>query len=203
MGGDRADLAKAKNGTYVPTDAAASEGRPIGNKKAKAERAAASGVERLHTSIEKCMTDAVTNAEKKAELAVQREDLAAARWAMVMEKQDIKITLLKANVAAKKRAKDLELLMVNTAGMDPEVKAWYVHQRKAILMEAAAPTAPPSAIPTPATTATVTPTSTPSSSTSTTSTTTTQTQPSTQPPLESEAIPEPSCTVEGLDELVI
>ena len=42
---------------------------------------------------------------------------------MIMEKQDVKLSLLKANVAAKKRAKDLELLMVNTDGMDPEVMA--------------------------------------------------------------------------------
>jgi hypothetical protein len=40
------------------------------------------------------------------------------RWASVIERQDAKLELIRANVAAKKRREDLSILMVDTAGMD-------------------------------------------------------------------------------------
>ena len=66
----RTDL--VKNGTYDPKAPlpAASEGRPIGNKKAKAERAKEPMMERMHTAVEKCIADAAVTAAKKDEGSV-------------------------------------------------------------------------------------------------------------------------------------
>ena len=213
----RTDL--GKNGTYDPNapPPAASEGRPIGNKKAKAERAKEPMVERLHTAVEKCIADAAATAAKKDELHAKREEAAAARWTMIMEKQNVKLTLLKTNVAAKKRAKDLELLMVNTDGMDPEVMAWYAGVRKAILSEAAAPSTPTSATPTPAvdspspasTTSTTTTATAPVTPTTTapeapdSSTITAPAAPDTQPSAAPDTQDTQVGTVEGLDELIV
>ena len=206
----RTDL--AKNGTYDPNAPlpAASEGRPIGKKKANAKHTKEPMMERLHTAVEKCIADAAVTAAKKDELHAKREEAAAVRWTMIMEKQDVKLTLLKANVAAKKRAKDLELLMVNTTGMDPEVMAWYAGVRKAILSEVVAPSTPASATPTPAGDS-----PSPASTTSTTTTATTPVTPTTTAPEapdtstitapaapDTQADTQPSA-VEGLDDLVV
>lgn len=51
------------------------------------------------------------------------EVVAAARWASVIERQDIKFDLIKASVAAKKRKEDLAMLLLNTSGMDDDVRA--------------------------------------------------------------------------------
>ena len=47
------------------------------------------------------------------------------RWASVIERQDAKLELIRANVAAKKRREDLSILMVDTTGMDADVRAWW------------------------------------------------------------------------------
>jgi hypothetical protein len=45
-------------------------------------------------------------------------------------------------VAAKKRRKDLAILLVNTRGMDNNVKVWCADQRAMILAKRRAPLAP-------------------------------------------------------------
>jgi hypothetical protein len=47
-----------------------------------------------------------------------------ARWAKMFEKQEVKIDLLKTNVAMIKRKEDLALLTADTSSMCAEVKAW-------------------------------------------------------------------------------
>jgi hypothetical protein len=61
------------------------------------------------------MTDAATHAAKRAEQAALMEVVAAARWALVIERQDIKLNLIKASVVAKKRKEDLAMLLVDTS----------------------------------------------------------------------------------------
>jgi hypothetical protein len=53
----------------------------------------------------------VTREAAKAAAAATREQKSGARWSMMMEKQDVNIALLKTNVAAVKREKNLVLLM--------------------------------------------------------------------------------------------
>ena len=98
----RTALAKA-NAVYDPTASPmpASEGRPIGHKMAKAARDATSGIEKLHTSIMACMADAASHAKLRADQAAKMEEFVATRWESSMARQDAKIDLLKANVAAK------------------------------------------------------------------------------------------------------
>jgi hypothetical protein len=40
-----------------------------------------------------------------------------------MERQNIKLELIKANIVAKKRKENLAIMLVNTNGMDDDVKA--------------------------------------------------------------------------------
>lgn len=130
--------ALSKSGPYDPKAAssAASKGRPIGHKKAKAARDTVPATERLYTCIEKCMTAAAAQAAKREELAAKREEDAASRWATVIKKQDDKLEILKGNVAPKKRQEDLLILTCDTTGMDVE---WYDGQQSLILAEARAP----------------------------------------------------------------
>ena len=108
-----------KKDTYNPDEpaTAAADGCPDGNKKAKAARAGAPAAERLQSSIERCLVDAKTH-------AIQRKEKCDARWSMLLEKQDIKIDLLKTTVATKKRNTDLAFLVGgNPTLMDDQVKA--------------------------------------------------------------------------------
>uniref|UniRef100_A0ACD5TNZ6 Uncharacterized protein n=1 Tax=Avena sativa TaxID=4498 RepID=A0ACD5TNZ6_AVESA len=154
----RTSLAKANSSNYDPGAApsAVSEGRPVGHRKAKAMRDAAPATKKLHSSILACMADAPTHTDMRAEQATRLEEISATRWASVIERQDIKLGLIKANVVAKKRREDLAILMVDTKDMDSEVRAWCVDRRALILSENRA-TANQNNSPTPAT-ATPTPT---------------------------------------------
>jgi hypothetical protein len=136
----RSALSKGK---FDPDAAPAltSDDRPMGAKRAKALRDAAPGIKKLHSSIMACMADAASHAAERAEQAAKMEQVAAVRWALVIERQDAKLELIKANVAAKKRREDLSILMVDTAGMDDDVREWWKAQRTAILYEVRGPPA--------------------------------------------------------------
>jgi hypothetical protein len=64
-----------------------------------------------------------------------REVKLDARWAKMFEKQEVKIDLLKNNVAAIKRKEDPALLTADTSSMCVEVKAWHKAQCDIILAE--------------------------------------------------------------------
>jgi hypothetical protein len=71
-----------------------------------------------------------------------------------MERQAIKLDLIKANIVAKKRKEGLVILLVDTSGMDNDVKVWCAAPRVTILAKSRAPPAPQPSTATPATTAT-------------------------------------------------
>ncbi|CAM0885299.1 unnamed protein product [Alopecurus aequalis] len=126
----RRSIRKGKE--YVPDEVAlgASEGRPLmGHKKAKAARDGAPEAAKLQASIETCIADAQTQAAKREELAKQR-------WVALMANSQVKLDLLRTGTVAKKRNHDLAFL---TAGdpttMDPEVRAWFMEQRRLILSD--------------------------------------------------------------------
>ena len=89
----RLTLGKGKD-AYSPDSpgTAAANARPDGNKKAKAGAPVA---ERLHSLIERCLAEAKNH-------AIQREEKCGARRSQLLEKQDVKIDLLKTTVTAKK-----------------------------------------------------------------------------------------------------
>jgi hypothetical protein len=70
---------------------------------------------------------------------VAREEKFDAWWAMMFEKQEVKIGLLKTNVAAKKRKEDLTLLTADISSMGAEVKTWHKAQCDLILAEMRSP----------------------------------------------------------------
>jgi hypothetical protein len=65
----------------------------------------------------------MTNAAREEKEAA-REAKFDAQWAMMFEKQEVKISLLKINVTAIKRKEDLTLLTADTSSMCTKVKAW-------------------------------------------------------------------------------
>jgi hypothetical protein len=92
-------------------------------------------MERLQSSIEKCITGVATNYAAREKKEAAREEKFDARWDKMFEKQEVKIGLLKTNVAAIKRKEDLALLTTDTSSMCTEVKAWHKAQSNIILAE--------------------------------------------------------------------
>jgi hypothetical protein len=60
-------------------------------------------MERVQSSIDKCIAGVATNNAAREEKEAAREVKFDARWAMMFEKQEVKIGLLKTNFAAIKR----------------------------------------------------------------------------------------------------
>jgi hypothetical protein len=80
----RTALAKNSSGyDSNATPSAASEGCPIGQKKAKSMRDTAPAIKKLHSSIMACMANAAPHAAIRAEQAANMEEIATARWASV------------------------------------------------------------------------------------------------------------------------
>jgi hypothetical protein len=127
----RASLGKRKDFAFDPTAPflAAGQGRPdMGNKKAKQAREDVPTMERLQSSIEKCIAGVATNNAAMEEKEAAREVNFDARWAKMFEKQEVKIDLLKTNVTAIKWKEDLALLIADTSSMCAEVKTWHKAQ---------------------------------------------------------------------------
>ncbi|CAM0949036.1 unnamed protein product [Alopecurus aequalis] len=128
-----------KDKEYVPDAvvAGAFEGcPPMGHKKAKAARDGAPATAKLHACIENCIADAQTQ-------AVKREAIAKQRWAELMANSQVKIDLLRTGTVAKKRNHDLAFLTAgDPAAMDPEVRAWFIEQRRLILSDISLAPAP-------------------------------------------------------------
>jgi hypothetical protein len=101
----------------------AAVGRPVGNNKANAMRDATPAIKKLHSSILACIADAAAHATTRAKQAAKMEEVVLTRRASVMERQDIKLEIINANIVAKKRKEDLAIMLVNTNGMDDDVKA--------------------------------------------------------------------------------
>jgi hypothetical protein len=80
-------------------------------------------MERLQSSIEKCITDVATTNAAREEKEAAREVKFDARWATMFEKQEVKIGLLKTNFVVIKRKEDLALLTADMSSMCAEVKA--------------------------------------------------------------------------------
>jgi hypothetical protein len=117
--GDQASLGKEKDAAFDPTAVlpVAGKGHPVmGNKKIKLARDEAPVMERLQSSIDKCITGVAMN-------NAAMEEKYDAWWAMMFEKQEVKIGLLKTNVLAIKRKEDLALLTTDTSSMCAGVKA--------------------------------------------------------------------------------
>jgi hypothetical protein len=135
----RQNLAKNKDEQYNP-DApapAASAGRPdIGQKKLKELKKAGHPAERLQASFDKCWADARAH-------AVGRDNKYDARWKEMLMNQGIRIALLKATSAVKKRNTDLAFLIGgNDAVMDEQTRAWYDAHRQDILRPSTASSSP-------------------------------------------------------------
>jgi hypothetical protein len=98
-------------------------------------------MERLQSSIEKCIAGVATTNAAREEKEVASEVKFDARVATKFEKQEVKIGLLKTNVIAIKRKEDLALLTADTSSMCAKVKAWHKAQCDIILAEMRPPPA--------------------------------------------------------------
>ncbi|KAK1678997.1 hypothetical protein QYE76_039845 [Lolium multiflorum] len=126
--------------------APASAGRPIGNKKVKAERNAAPTLAAIDASIEKMMFSFSIENKEAA-------DRGAAMWKAMLEKQDVKIGLEREKVEATKMeaqagvmkamneatqlslaemTQESKILMTDMASMDPLARVWIEMYRKCI-----------------------------------------------------------------------
>jgi hypothetical protein len=92
-------------------------------------------MEQLLSSIEKCITGVAMNYTAREEKEAARKVKFNAWWDKMFEKQEVKIDLLKTNIATIKRKEDLALLTVDTSLMCAEVKAWHKAQCDIILAE--------------------------------------------------------------------
>jgi hypothetical protein len=92
-------------------------------------------MERLQSSIKKCIAGVATNNTAREEKEAARKVKFDALWAKMFEKQEVKIDLLKTNVAANKRKEDLALFTAETSSICTEVKAWHKAQCDIILAE--------------------------------------------------------------------
>ncbi|KAK1618628.1 hypothetical protein QYE76_024145 [Lolium multiflorum] len=139
-----------KDGVEGPVDpAGASTGRPIGNKKAKAERNAAPVLAAMDASLEKMITSFSVENKEAA-------DRAAVVWKAILDKQDMKIELerekveaakMEAHAAAMKAtneatqlslakmSQESKILMANMEKMDPLARAWHEMYRERIGQE--------------------------------------------------------------------
>jgi hypothetical protein len=104
-------------------------------------------MERLQSSIEKCIAGVATYYAAREEKEAAREEKFDARRDKMFEKQGVKIGLLKTNIAAIKRKEDLALLTIDTSSMCAEVKAWHKAQCDMILAELRLPPPATSASP--------------------------------------------------------
>jgi hypothetical protein len=113
----------------------------MANKKAKLARDEAPVMERLQSSIDKCIAGVATNNVAGKEKYVAREEKFDTWWAMMFKKQEMKIGLLKTNVVAIKRKEDLALLTADTSSMCDDSKACHKAQCDLILAEMRPPPA--------------------------------------------------------------
>jgi hypothetical protein len=140
-------IAENKNEQYNP-DApapAASAGRPeLSQKKLKELKKTGHPAERLQASFDKCWADARAH-------AVGRDNKYDTQWKEMLANQGVRITLLKATSAVKKRNTDLAFLIGgNDAAMDEETRAWYDAHRQDILRPPSTASSSPSMMSTPA-----------------------------------------------------
>jgi hypothetical protein len=124
----RASLGKGKDAASDPTAALPATGKgclEMGNKKAKLAWDEAPAIGRLQSSIDKCINGVAKNNTVREEKEAARKVKFDTRWAIMFEKQEAKIGLLKTNVAAIKRKEDLALLITDTSSMCDKVKVWH------------------------------------------------------------------------------
>ena len=155
-----------KDGEDGPIDpAGASTGRPIGNKKAKAERNAAPALAAMDASLEK-MISSFSMENKEA------ADRAAVVWKAILDKQDMKIELEREKVEAAKMeahaatmkatneamqlslakmSQESKILMADMEKMDPLARAWHEMYRERIGQEVLAARAASASPPAPST----------------------------------------------------
>ncbi|KAK1692379.1 hypothetical protein QYE76_009076 [Lolium multiflorum] len=136
-----------KDGVEGPVDpAGASTGRPIGNKKAKAERNAAPVLAAMDASLEKMITSFSVENKEDADRAV-------VMWKIILDKQDMQIELEREKVEAAthaaamqatneatqlslaKMSQESKILMADMEKMDPLTRAWHEMYRERIDQE--------------------------------------------------------------------
>jgi hypothetical protein len=125
-----------------------SEGRPIGNKKAKADAAAS---DKLSSSIDKYIVDVSASMQARAEksderwnkiflnqdvkIDIEKEKIAVEKKKVAVEKR--KEAVEKERVATKRRAENLKILNTDTSNMDPATLDAHNFYRDQVLQEIA------------------------------------------------------------------